>query len=105
MTDQEPMETLSQAMERLRVAGYGHDWNAEGGKLRCPECGHLTSAEEVGVDETVRFEGPSDPGDEAILFALACDRCGSRGLYAAPYGPEASADDVEVMTGLHRRSR
>ena len=64
------METMSEATERLRAAGYVENWIAEGGMLRCFTCPAIYDPELVSVDEVVRFEGPSDPGDEAILFAL-----------------------------------
>ena len=53
------------------------------------------------IEEIVRFEGASDPGDESILFALSCP-CGHAGLYSAPYGPDATPEDIAVVALLHR---
>jgi hypothetical protein len=96
------METLSEAMNRLRARGFPHDFSAvEGGRLRCGECGAEIDPASVRIDEIVRFEGISDPGDESILFALS-GPCGHNGLYSAPYGPDATPEDITVVAALHR---
>lgn len=94
------METLSEAIERLRTSGYHLDLFAEAGaQLRCGACNLVFAADTLTVDEVVRFEGASDPDDEAILFALSAAN-GHRGTYSAPYGPDATPEDVAVMRSL-----
>jgi hypothetical protein len=94
------VETLSEAIERLRTAGYHLDLFAEaGGRLRCGECDLLFAPDTLTVDEVVRFEGASDPDDEAILFALSATN-GHRGTYNPPYGPDATPEDAVVMRAL-----
>ena len=96
------METLSEAINRLREQGYQHDFSAAAdGNLRCGECGAEVDPALVKIDEIVRFEGVSDPGDESILFALS-GTCGHSGLYSAPYGPDATPEDIAVVAALHR---
>ena len=91
------MEPMLHAVGRLRDAGYELDLRAvAGGRLRCPACGRLVHGSEVTVTETVRFEGISNPDDQAILDAVITP-CGHRGLFSAAYGVYASADDVEVL--------
>ncbi len=101
------LETMSEAISRLERAGYGGAFVAEEEGLRCPACGGLHAASDVGIDEIVRFEGNSDPADEAVLFALNCGQCGARGTYVAAYGPAMEAADVQVISGLldHRRDQ
>jgi hypothetical protein len=96
------METISEAIARLRAAGYEGDWRARSGQLVCDLCGTAHDPQHVTIEETVRFEGDSNPDDEAVLFALSAS-CGHRGLYAAPYGPDVSPDDVTVIRALHAR--
>lgn len=96
------METLTDAMTRLRTAGYLIEFSAtDDGHLCCGSCGARQDPETMTVHETVRFEGDSNPDDEAILFALACG-CGCSGQYSAAYGPDTPAADAEI---LHRLSR
>ena len=96
------METLTDAMTRLRAAGYRIDFSATGdGQLRCGSCGAHQDPETMTVHQTVRFEGDSNPDDEAILFALAC-ACGCSGQYSAAYGPDTPAADAEILRRLSR---
>jgi hypothetical protein len=88
------------ALSRLRDAGYELDLQAvAGGRLSCPACGMLVHGSDVIVTETVRFEGISNPEDQAILDAVITP-CGHRGLFSAAYGVYASADDVDVLQVL-----
>ena len=98
----EPMETMTKALARLKADGFELDvQSVPGARLRCPVCGHEVDAADVTVVETVRFEGRSDPEDEEILLALRLP-CGHGGLFSAGYGPEASAEDAEVLRALPR---
>ena len=93
------MEPQFETRRRLRSSGFDLDFTAvDGGLLRCGGCVLDHRPEEMTIVEIVRYEGISDPDDEAILFALACGD-GHRGLYTAPFGPAATPADVEV---LHR---
>lgn len=104
MTDPQPMETLSQAMERLRRDGYRASWRAEDGALVCGEDDQRHDPSTMTVDEVVRFEGASDPGDESALFALTAPS-GTRGLYEIAYGPDTPTDDLAVVRALPDRPR
>lgn len=100
------LETMSAAISRLIEAGYSSSFSAtDAGALRCPSCESQHAPREVGIDEIVRFEGNSDPADEAAVFALSCGHCGAKGTYVVTYGPEMASPDVEVVKGLldHRR--
>jgi hypothetical protein len=94
------METLVEAMRRLRSGGYTHDFVASlNGNLVCRACGTSRAPEAIAIRETVRFEGDSNPDDEAILFALACvDGC--LGQYSAAFGPGTAAADVRALERL-----
>lgn len=96
------METLTAAVARLQESGYSGWWLAvPGGMVHCTVCGADFDASQVLVDEVVRFEGPSDPGDEAILYALT-GPCTDRGLYSSSYGHYASEADREIAARLPR---
>ena len=93
------METLSEAITRLGSSGYDYNFRAQDGQLACDRCGTAVDPSTVQVDEIVRFEGESDPGDEAVLYALDAGD-GHRGLYAAAYGADVSAADSRVIRAL-----
>ena len=99
------METVLDATARLRAAGYGGDFVAtEDGRLRCAACGTEHDPAAMVIDEVVRYEGASDPDDEAILLALSCD-CGQQGLYVTGFGPAAGAADAAVLRRLAQAER
>lgn len=94
------METVLEAATRLRAVGYDVDFSAtDDGRLRCGGCGICHDPTAIVIDEVVRYEGMSDPDDEAILLAVRCD-CGRLGLYSAAFGPGASSADVAVLARL-----
>ncbi len=96
------METLVEALRRLGLAGYSSQFVAtDDGELRCTGCNALHRPEEMTIDETVRFEGESSSGDEAIVVALRC-ACGVGGTFTSAYGADASAADIAVLTRLPR---
>ena len=77
------METLTEAIDRLRGDGYEHDFFAvAGGKLRCRQCGRELDASKLNITDTVRFEGESDPEDESVLYGLSFEGAHA-GLYSA----------------------
>jgi hypothetical protein len=95
-----PMETLTDAIIRLKANGYRHEFSAtDTGDLECGQCGISTHPEEMSVRAVVRFEGDSNPDDEAILVAMAC-RCGCLGQYSAAFGPTTPRVDAEVLQRL-----
>ncbi len=102
MSEPDPMETLSHATTRLAAAGFDEDYVARGDRLVCGRCGDRHDPADMTIIEIVRFEGLSDPGDEAIVYALDAG-CGHRGLYVAAYGPTATADDIAVAALLPDR--
>lgn len=97
------MDTLSQVLARLETAGYRGTFTATDGGLHCPACDGRHDPEVVDIDEIVRFEGESDPDDEAVVFALSCEHCAAKGTYIAAYGPAVNATDAQVIRRLHDR--
>jgi hypothetical protein len=97
--------SLSATVDDLTSQGWTEEFSAAGGMLVCGPCGHSVSPADVQVDHVVRFEGASDPDDEAAVFALTCVECGVKGLYVVAYGPSMSGADADVVAHLSRRSR
>ncbi len=100
-----PMETVSEALRRLTAAGYTDDYRAEAQGLRSLSTGTLHPPDRFRVDEIVRFEGDSDPGDESAVFALTLEADGTKGTYTVGYGPMMDALDADMVGLLRSRSR
>ncbi|MGQ0434349.1 MAG: hypothetical protein ACT452_18340 [Microthrixaceae bacterium] len=94
------METLTDAITRLRDSGYASDFAAlADGALLCGACGSAFDPGSLVVERVVRFEGSSDPGDAAILLALRCS-CGRAGLFSSAYGADVAPEDALALTRL-----
>jgi hypothetical protein len=101
--DGDTMATPSEAIARLQAEGYTGNWFATDDlKLRCSESGEDADPSLVTIDQTLRFEGQSDPDDETIVFALS-EPGGRRGVYSAPYGAATPAADAAVIALMRRR--
>jgi hypothetical protein len=97
------LETLTEAVARCVRAGFGDSFQARRGALFALTGGRLLAPEELCVREIVRFEGESDPGDAALLFAL-CSRDGAtRGTFVAGYGATADAETASAIERLDAR--
>ena len=91
------LETVTDALTRLRADGYTADFSATAqGDLACQGCSLTVHPTDVQVDHTIRFEGDTNPDDQDILFAIQC-ACGCKGTYSAAYGPAAPPDDAVVL--------
>lgn len=105
MLDESPheMETLQQAIRRLEGEGFTTSLLAlSGGRIGTRERSY--APRDLVVEAVVRFEGLSDPEDEAVLFALRAPD-GLRGTFVAAYGPQMEPDTVAVVEGLEARPR
>lgn len=94
------METLREALARLERDGFGRAFRAtREGALEAPGVAPL-APESLVVEETVRFEGESDPQDEAVLFALRTRDDRVRGTFLASFGPHVEPDCAAVIQRL-----
>jgi hypothetical protein len=96
------LETMAEVHRRLGAAGFVEQLVVDGGRLRSTRTGDLFDPRDVSVAELVRFEGPSDPADEALVLAVATRRGSPLGTITTAYGPTATAEEAEAMRHLHR---
>jgi hypothetical protein len=97
-------ETVTDAVATLIAEGYTADFGTAAeadGTVVCPVCGSIHAFTSGIVERTFRFEGPSDPGDEAIVLGLRCTNCGALGTLVSAYGPGADPDTFSRLE--HRR--
>ena len=98
------MDTLSDAMRRLQADGYTGNWFATADfQLSATSPARWSTRARSQIDDILRFEGQSDPGDKSILFALQTP-AGSKGLYSAAFGAEMPAEDSEVISRMQHQT-
>src|SRR5690349_16693174 len=94
------------AIDDHERAGFTSHFQARAeGRIKCLSCDHDFPAGDVTVFDETRVEGASDPGDLGIVIALTCPRCSVAGTLAARFGPEASAEEAEVLRELAQNRR
>ena len=79
-------ETLSEAITGLKQEGYTEDFNLLLDCLECRQGSYKVFADEFKVDKFYRFEGNTDPADEAIVYAISSDKHVLKGLLVNGYG-------------------
>lgn len=82
------MKTLSECINSLVKQGFAENFSVKNNKLVCDNDAAY-SPDTVHITNFYRFEGASDPSDNAILYAIQTDD-GKRGVLVNAYG--ASAD-------------
>ncbi|MDQ6609822.1 MAG: hypothetical protein M3Y85_08380 [Bacteroidota bacterium] len=75
--------TVSEAINDLKKRGFTEDFNLEENCLVCNT--KKFSPEEFEITEVYRFEGPSDPADEAIVYGIE-GKDGTKGSLVNGYG-------------------
>lgn len=92
------MDTLSEVMTILRGRGYTDDLTLESSCLSCGEC--KLNPDEFVIDKVYRFEGESNPDDEASLYAISSEKHGVKGLLvngAGIYTDELTDDMLRCL--------
>lgn len=93
-------DSVTDALAKLAGAGYRADFTGRRGLVHCSRCDDDHGAELAQVDHVYRYEGPSDPDEEAIVLALSCPVCGVKGTLVSGYGPSTDPDDIELIVAL-----
>lgn len=74
------MTTLTEVINALRVQGYVEDFNLLQNCIQCRDGHFSVFHDEFVIDKFYRFEGDSDPADEAIVYAISCSKYNIRGI-------------------------
>jgi hypothetical protein len=98
------VSTVTDAVALLDREGYGDDLHLDDDGLDCRSCGTTHPTDLVEVDRVFRFEGPSDPADEAIVLGLRCPACGARGSLVSAFGPDADPALAQAFVYLAARA-
>jgi hypothetical protein len=81
-----PYVTLSETMNALRKEGYVEDFNLRQNCLECRNGQFKVFTDDFKIDKYYRFEGESNPSDQAILYAISSDRYQLKGVLVNAYG-------------------
>jgi hypothetical protein len=92
-------DTVTNAINALRNQGYTTDFNIEGGNVVCNEA--KFDAQNFDVVDVYRYEGNSDPADEAAVYAIKSSN-GLKGILVTGYGMSTDGSSAEILEKLGR---
>ena len=97
--------TVSQTLNMLRLEeGYEEDFNLLDEKLKSEQEREDFLSQEFVVDQVYRFEGPSNPGDEATLYAITTST-GRKGVLLDGYNYSSGQISEELLKKLDLKKR
>jgi hypothetical protein len=93
-------DTVTEAVAFLASEGYVDDFQLDPDGVVDAASGATHVLATAVVDHTFRFEGPSDPGDEAIVLGVRCTACGRKGVVVSAYGPDTDPEHAALLVAL-----
>ncbi|GAC1419243.1 MAG: hypothetical protein NVS1B13_18420 [Flavisolibacter sp.] len=92
--------SVSEATNDLKKRGFTEDFNLAENCIVCNV--HVFKPHEFEITEVYRFEGDSDPADEAIVFAIQ-STSGIKGILVNGYGYQSNtmSDDLVKKLQIH----
>ena len=97
-----PPDTVTEAVAFLATKGYVDDFHLSAGGITGASSRGVHRVQDAVVDYTFRFEGDSDPGDEAIVLGLHCGDWDRKGVVVSAYGPDADPEHAALLVALTR---
>ena len=92
-------DTVSDAVNGLRQRGYTIDFNLQSDRLCCDKTLLSLTPNEFEITEVYRFEGNSDPADEAVVYAIESHH-GQKGVLVNGFGISAEPAGEEMIEKL-----
>ncbi len=92
--------TVTDAVTFLRAQGYTDEVELKGTNLVSGRTNLSCALVNVIVDHTFRFEGDSDPGDEAIVLGLRYPDTDIRATLVSAFGHDADPATAEFFRRL-----
>ena len=92
----ENYDTVVAALSGLKSQGYTIDFNIAFDKLICSDGKIVLQPADFEITKVFRFEGDSNPDDEAVVYAIESKKGSEKGVLVSAYGmyAESVSDDM-----------
>ncbi|MDQ3682718.1 MAG: phosphoribosylpyrophosphate synthetase [Bacteroidota bacterium] len=90
-------DTVTSAISGLRERGFTEDFNLQENCLICNA--QKFNPDEFAIKEVYRFEGDSDPGDEAVVYGIESNN-GMKGVLVNSYGYQSETMSDKIAKKL-----
>ncbi len=94
--------TITEAINDLKRRGYTIDFNLGFNGVYSRQSAIALNPDKFGITEVYRFEGDTDPDDEAVVYAIE-SHDGHKGLLVHGYGVSADPVRDEMVRKLSVR--
>lgn len=98
------MSTVTEILNKLKEQGYTIDFNLANNCLVCHGNSLHIHPEEFVVDKHYRFEGATDPGDEAIVYAISSTKHNIKGTLINGYGISSDPATDNMIAALKEKA-
>ena len=89
--------TVSKALDQLNEKGFTFDFNLNSDLIK-------KNPEKFEIVHVYRYEGNSDPGDEAVVYGIK-SISGKKGVYVAGFSADSDQETVKFLSDLSIKGR
>lgn len=97
------MLTVTEVLQKLKEEGYTIDFNVNDNCIVCHGNSLKINPEDFVVDNHYRFEGATDPGDEAIVYAISSSKHNLKGILINGYGISSDPATDKIVASLNEK--
>lgn len=84
--------SVSEALKELNKKGFIFDFNLQDEAIK-------ENPQSYEIEHVYRYEGDSDPDEEAIVYGISCNS-GQRGVYVAGFSANSESESASVLAQL-----
>ena len=95
-------DTVVDALNGLKKRGYSIDFNIAFDRIICSENKHSLNPSDFEITGMYRFEGDTDPADEAVVYAIE-SKHNLKGILVNGYGPDSNPAGDALVKKLKER--
>ncbi|MBO9583659.1 MAG: hypothetical protein J7574_05820 [Flavobacterium sp.] len=89
--------TVSKALDQLNEKGFTCDFNLNADAIK-------KNPEKFEIVHVYRYEGESDPADEAVVYGIK-STSGKKGVYVAGFSADSDQETAKFLFDLSIRGR
>ncbi len=90
--------TVTEALQAFKDQGFIVDFNLEENLIKHGK--GKFNADDFEIIDVYRYEGDTDPADEAVVYAIQ-SKSGIKGVLVAGYGMSSDSITTEIIKKLH----
>jgi len=100
------MKTVAELSDCLKEEGYIYDFGIKNDYICCQDCGEDSyyTSDDLIIERTERYEGDSDPSDNAIVYAITAHD-GKKGVLVDSYGAYSDPKLAKIIGDIPLREK